>query len=1298
MYLFRFSIKLSILVIFAFTITNCSEFTQHENEKEDADERPKYEIDAEEKAFNERISLKKQREIRLKSASLTDSYANGKIQGTWHAKAFGANWTNAYGYRVISSAYNKEKDIFYVVSFAGHIWKIEYDINSLSNTHWTSLNHSHVFMTESSKEWFDILNFEEGGEIKSRMLRSFNNGIEYSNDEGRNWSKSTGSVFQVTGDKGCVVHSSSGSRAVVLAKINNVHKVAISYDGISYTNTDLSIAYNDYETKILKPHFNDNVYVVARNKSTSKLSIYRMKPDSEQFELIQSPTVSVNAPSKVLGTFTGGKYHFYYMVGDAVYYSSDEGSTWKKSIGGDYGNTEGNTTVRTVHPTLPNTLFRGYLDVYSSSDKGANFTGWGHRLGWDTHHMRMHQRKDGSYMHLIGNDFGVFFSITPELKDSYHTLNHWSPIQMAYDMDVSNNFNTAFTAMQDRGTHAFVNTPKTYTNEIRSTDGLRVTLANKEKSVWTWMYFGSVFHTSNFGYKEGSKTDVNLAGNWTGVSMVASPDSDEDAVYIAIDGTNNLKKVKFNETSNSISVTDHPFNFKDFTGQTVSAFGYSPLNKDLWYVAMKDGTFTYSIDGGKSFKKSVSRVARGNDQGYNYARNQQIIKGSKFDENTVYVVGVENALYISKNNGLSFTKYSSGLDVYRIRDFDLSDDEKFIFAACGTGGAWVFSVNDKKWYKMDGADVPYVDFTSVNHVESKGMVQFGTFGYGVLDFTFERWANAVATPVGVKAEANSASIINLTWSKDSSGVDGFIVRRSTDLLNFDDIATVNAQSTSYTDANLYPTTEYYYRIVAYQGDQQSLPSNLQTVTTPEITELDKTDWELISVSSELSGSEGIFSFDNNTTTKWSSNGTETYPHEIRIDMGSSQDVEAFNYKGGRGGIVKSYAIYVSNDSLNWGNPAYEGVWETTKETSKTVFFEKTKGRYVRFVALSGFDETDKLNMIELILWPSYDKRLEPPVEMSYSAYSSTSIQIKWEANSTNVEGYIIERLGADGYEEIDNVSATKKYILDNGLEPYTTYSYRIIAYRRDDKSVPSAPLEATTARTGMIARTGWELVFTDSNAFGKRGDFAYDDDEFTCWMSKLKPSIAPLPHEIQIDMGKTESLIAFTYIPSADTSTDGTIKDFAFYVSDDKLNWGEPVTRGTWTDRIRHNVEFPRKSGRYIRLVANSEINGNATTNIAELMVWNQYDGNTTTVINDLLIDNIKLYPVPFEDKINVKLENKSDYLTAQLISVDGRVLVSQKISAKKFELVPQSNLTSGIYLVRFQGDGKQLVKKVIKK
>jgi len=91
-------------------------------------------------------------------------------------------------------------------------------------------------------------------------------------------------------------------------------------------------------------------------------------------------------------------------------------------------------------------------------------------------------------------------------------------------------------------------------------------------------------------------------------------------------------------------------------------------------------------------------------------------------------------------------------------------------------------------------------------------------------------------PSLLTATAPTPSAVNLTWIDNSDNENGFKIERSTDNINFTEIATTSTSTTSYIDLAVSPVSLYYYRIRATNiiGDSPyTSPST--SITTPAAT-------------------------------------------------------------------------------------------------------------------------------------------------------------------------------------------------------------------------------------------------------------------------------------------------------------------------------------------------------------------------------------------------------------------------------------------------------------------------------
>ena len=149
-----------------------------------------------------------------------------------------------------------------------------------------------------------------------------------------------------------------------------------------------------------------------------------------------------------------------------------------------------------------------------------------------------------------------------------------------------------------------------------------------------------------------------------------------------------------------------------------------------------------------------------------------------------------------------------------------------------------------------------------------------------------------------------------------------------------------------------------------------------------------------------------------------------------------------------------------------------------------------------------------------------------------------------------------------------------------------------------------------------IPQGNWSLLFVDSQELsGENGAAtnAFDGATNTIWHTQWQGANPPHPHEIQIDLGATYDVTGFRYLPRQGSVLNGTIAQYEFYVSTDSSNWGSTVASGAFaSNNSEKAVGFAAKTGRYVRLRALSEVNGNPWTSAAEINVLGTLNGEPT--------------------------------------------------------------------------------------
>jgi len=287
------------------------------------------------------------------------------------------------------------------------------------------------------------------------------------------------------------------------------------------------------------------------------------------------------------------------------------------------------------------------------------------------------------------------------------------------------------------------------------------------------------------------------------------------------------------------------------------------------------------------------------------------------------------------------------------------------------------------------------------------------------------------SPGSLTTRILSPSEIRLSWQDNSDNESGFRIYR-----NGNEIATVGANVTAYTDTGLQEGKSYTYRVASYNQSGESSLSGSRRIKT------------------SVSVSEPPGSLSSRVLS----------PSEIRLSWQDNSDNES------------GFRIYRN------GNPIATVNANTTSFTD-TGLASDTDYTY----RISSYNAGGESTL-------SGPLRITTPVEVSVSpgglssrVISPTEIELTWQDNSENEDGFRVYRNG----KKIAEVGANTTSYVDTGLEENTNYTYRVASFNEAGESSFSSGLQLTTPvgvpsspgrlRTETISPTRIKLTWQDNS-------------------------------------------------------------------------------------------------------------------------------------------------------------------------------------------------------------------------
>jgi hypothetical protein len=170
-------------------------------------------------------------------------------------------------------------------------------------------------------------------------------------------------------------------------------------------------------------------------------------------------------------------------------------------------------------------------------------------------------------------------------------------------------------------------------------------------------------------------------------------------------------------------------------------------------------------------------------------------------------------------------------------------------------------------------------------------------------------------------------------------------------------------------------------------------------------------------------------------------------------------------------------------------------------------------------------------------------------------------------------------------------------------------------------------------------------------------------------------------------MGQTYQIFDFTYLTRSD-GENGRIKEYELYISESTEDWGIPISVGEFENTAApQTIVFDESViGRYFRVVALSEVNGNDWASAAEFSLVGCTDLTATHSVMDAYQD-LQAFPVPTLGMVNVTIPSGLSF-EYSLLSSYGQVLeqghIQRSTGTFPLNLEPYP---SGVYMVQMRNN-----------
>lgn len=352
--------------------------------------------------------------------------------------------------------------------------------------------------------------------------------------------------------------------------------------------------------------------------------------------------------------------------------------------------------------------------------------------------------------------------------------------------------------------------------------------------------------------------------------------------------------------------------------------------------------------------------------------------------------------------------------------------------------------------------------------------------------SFSEYSNIAAQddrptpPTNLEAVALSSTSISLSWVDNSGNETGFLVERSTDNVNFSQIAALGPDTTGMVDRGLNPGTLYFYRVRSSSLQGNSPYSNTASAST------------FPGAPAAPSNLRGEFISGTQVRLTWVDNSTTE---------------ESFVVERSTDGLQFAQITVLPANTTEYVDPG--------RDPGQTYFY--------RVKARNQGGDSAYSNTIQVTFPPT------APINLTAEAINDSQAALAWTDTSDTERGFELERReGAGPFRRIAVIGPNVTTYLDSNLDGGVEYTYRVRAFNSGGASDYSNEATVTT-QVRLLSLTVPKRIRKNGSGKGTvtlAGPAPAGGAVVA--LSSFKPDVARVPSSVTIPAGQSSAQFTIT--------------------------------------------------------------------------------------------------------------------------------------------------------------------------